>query len=55
MLSFDRVISLAELRETPGLEDMWVLRKGNVHGLDSCSQWFHDGEEEGIRKDEGQE
>ncbi len=25
---FDRVISLAELRATPGLEDMWVVRKG---------------------------
>ncbi|MBC8063314.1 MAG: EVE domain-containing protein [Chlorobia bacterium] len=25
---FKRVISLAELRETPGLEEMWVTRKG---------------------------
>ncbi|MBX3119473.1 MAG: EVE domain-containing protein [Fimbriimonadaceae bacterium] len=25
---FKRTVSLAELRETPGLEDMWVTRKG---------------------------
>lgn len=26
---FDRVIPLAELRETKGLENMWAMRKGN--------------------------
>ena len=26
---FERTLPLAELRETPGLEDMWALRKGN--------------------------
>lgn len=25
---FKRTVSLAEMRETPGLEDMWVTRKG---------------------------
>lgn len=35
---FDRIISLAELRETPGLEEMWVTRKGQRLSVMPVSQ-----------------